>query len=79
MYYTVIRLISWLLPFTIVATFVLVVAEVGELKMSRWVTSCVGVGMNGGGNLEEEEKHLMYMPKHEPQYGEEVDTDTLLP
>ena len=35
--------------------------------------------MDGRGNLEEEEKHSIYMQKHEPQNGEEVDTDTLLP
>ena len=46
MYCTVIRLISWLLPFTLVATVVLVVAEVGELKMGD--VMCWEVGVNGG-------------------------------
>ena len=55
----------------------LVVTEVGELKMGD--VMCWEVGVNGGWNLEEVEKPLIYMHKHEPQHGEEVNTDTLIP
>ena len=54
----------------IVATIVLLVAEVGELKVGD--VMCGEAGVNGRWNLKEKEenKNLIYMQKHEPQLGE---------